>query len=86
MKNLPMCLLVALVALLFLYASVKENFSVSGMTISDDYCAKISDVYYNPSGGLGCQDSNRARICGRQRREGIDPRTGNYYVENGVLI
>ncbi|QKF93678.1 hypothetical protein QKU48_gp0220 [Fadolivirus algeromassiliense] len=87
MKNLPICLLITIVAVLFLFMAVRENFSVSGMTISDDYCTKIADVYYKPKDNNGeCRSNYRARICGRQRREGIDPRTGNYYTENGVLI
>ena len=26
----------------------REHFSTSGLAISDDYCARIADAYYNP--------------------------------------
>lgn len=87
MKNLPICILIVLLIALGLMLTVRENFSTSGMTISDDYCTKLADIYFDP------QNTNAAyrnyygeQICGDVRRNTIDPRTGNYYAENGVLI
>lgn len=87
MKNLPICLLILALIAIFLFMSVRESFSSSGLSMSDDYCTKIADVYYKPT------DNNpehrcdyKKRICGKLRRNQIDPETGNYYTENGVLV
>jgi len=64
-----------------------ENFSVSGLSISDDECHKLSSIYYKPCmNDPDCRLNGTKRICGRCRRNLIDYRTGNYYTNNGELI
>ena len=87
MKNLPICVLIALLVVLGLVMTLRENFSTSGMTISDDYCAKLADVYFDPkNANQEYRNMYDKKICGDIRRKTIDPRTGNYFTENGVLV
>lgn len=86
MENLPMYILILLLLAFFLM-TVKESFSSSGMTISDEYCHKLANVYYKPTdNNPSCRDKYNEKICGHSRRNNIDFRTGNYFTENGVLV
>lgn len=87
MKNLPIIIGIAVIILLVVTFSWRENFSTSGLAISDRYCAKLAQVYHKPM----LQDEEaRAdyenRICGKERRCTIDNQTGNYFTQNGVLV
>ena len=87
MKNLPICVLIVLLVILGLAMTFKENFSTSGMTISDDYCTKLADVYFDPQNtNQEYRNKYNEKICGNARRNTIYPRTGNYFTENGVLV
>ena len=86
-ENLPICLLVFALMALCIFFTFRESFSTSGMTISDDYCGRLTDIYYDPANrDPKCRHNARNRICGHERRNTIDYKTGNYYTENGVLI
>lgn len=87
MQNLPLCILIVALIFIGFVLATKEHFSSSGLTLSNDYCNNLADVYYNPT------DVNeerrrlyRERICGSQRRNTIDMTTGNYFTQDGVLI
>jgi hypothetical protein len=87
MKNLPIIALIILVAVLYLFLTIREKFSTSGLAISDDYCNKLADVYHMPMlQDQEARDDYKQRICGRSRRYTVDSQTGNYYTENGTLI
>lgn len=78
--------LLIIVLVLVFWGVNREPFAESGLTISDEYCHKLMDIYYNPRyTGIGDEDY-RSRLCGRLRRYVIDPPTGNYYAQNGVYI
>tara|TARA_Y100000780_G_scaffold232552_1_gene265899 strand:+ start:11071 stop:11337 length:267 start_codon:yes stop_codon:yes gene_type:complete len=83
-NNLVLCVVLALVVMLMLSQNTQENFSESGLNMSDRYCNNLVDGYYNP------QDQNpqnrmfyRKRICSPLRRMAIDGATGNYYTNHG---
>jgi len=80
-------ILAAFIIVLCLLVSLREPFTDSGLPMSDDYCTKLTDVYYRPDDS---DPKNRAdyrnRICGEIRRETIDHATGNYYTVNGQII
>ena len=87
MKNLPICVLIVLLIVFGLMLTLRENFSTSGMTISDDYCGKLASVYFDPRNtNQEYRNLYEGKICGNVRRKTIDPRTGNYFTENGVLV
>ena len=87
MKNLPVLILLAFVALMFLCMPKNEQFSTSGLNMSDRYCQKMADVYYKPKdNNVDCRHNYRKRICGKQRRHTIDTKTGNYFMDHGVLV
>ncbi len=61
----------------------KEGFSSSGLTMSNEECDKLANVYYKPGeSGFDC----KRRICAKNRRNSVDFVTGNYFTENGVLV
>jgi hypothetical protein len=87
MKNLPICILIALFIVLGLMLTLRENFSNSGMTISDDYCTKLATVYFDPENtNQEYRNVYGNKICGNIRRGEIYPRTGNYFTDDGVLV
>ena len=87
MKNLPLCLMIMLLVVLGLLLTVKENFSASGLAISDEYCDKLAQVYLDPSNkDPAFRAEYEQRLCGNVRRRTIDHKTGNYYTVNGVLV
>lgn len=60
----------------------KENFSRSGLSISDDYCHRLSSIYQDSN----IQDPNfTKKLCDYDRRTNIYPTTGNYYSYYGSL-
>ena len=87
MQNLPLCILIIVLIFVGFGLAFRENFSSSGLTISNDYCNNLADVYYRPT---DTNETNRLRyreqICGQQRRHTIDRETGNYFTEGGILI
>lgn len=87
MQNLLIFALLALVFLMVFCNGNNEAFSTSGLAISDRYCNKLTDVYFNPQmTDSGCRANYKNRICGKQRRNTIDHRTGNYFYDYGVLV
>ena len=87
MKNLPIIIGIAVIILLVVMFSWRENFSTSGLAISDRYCTKLADVYHRPMlQDQEARDDYKNRICGRERRCTIDEQTGNYFTQNGVLV
>ena len=87
MKNLPIIILVVVVALMFICMPDSERFSTGGLAISDDYCTKLADVYTGPGNNdPEARDEYRRRVCGKKRRNTIDFTTGNYMTDYGVLV
>jgi|LakMenEpi03Aug12_release.lakeMendotaPanAssembly.Ray.scaffolds.fasta_scaffold242467_3 hypothetical protein len=87
MKIMIVYLIVLLLIIIGLFLTTRENFSSSGLTISNDYCTKISNVYFDPkSTDKVYRDAYEEKICGHVRRKTIDPKTGNYYTENSILV
>ena len=87
MRNLLLLILISLLLILIFCNGQKENFSTSGLAISDQDCDKLASVYYNPRiSDPECRQNAHQRICGRQRRSTVDTATGNYFYDNGVLI
>ena len=87
MQNLPICILIVVLVLVGFVLMTRENFSTSGLAISNDYCNKLVDVYYDPTDADAKRRADyRERICGMQRRNTIDMETGNYYTQNGILV
>ena len=87
MRNLPLCILIALFIAIGLMMTLRENFSTSGLTISDDYCSKLTNIYLDPhNNDQQYRHAFSEKVCGNKRRHMIYPKTGNYYTENGVLI
>jgi hypothetical protein len=87
MQNLAIFVLLGLVLMMVLCNGNNEAFSTSGLAISDRYCNKLSDVYFNPQmKDPGCRANYKNRICGKHRRSTIDNRTGNYFYDYGVLV
>jgi len=87
MKNIPLLILLGIIVLMIMCMSDKEKFSQSGLAISDRYCQKLADVYYNPkTTDVNSRFNYRKRICGKQRRNTIDNRMGNYYTDYGILV
>lgn len=74
-------IVIVILACLFFILFTRESFSSSGLTISDEYCNKLVDVYVDP-----VTDTIRNKICGHQRRTTVDPMHGNYFTMNGMLI
>jgi len=86
-ENLPIIAIVVLFLVLYFVIYRRENFSTSGLAISDPYCTQLADVYYNPNvTDPKCRENYLRRICGKRRRNTIDFRTGNYFTENGQLL
>ena len=84
---IPILIVLLIIVIIVLCAPRNELFSASGLSLSDEDCRKLVDVYYKPNEHLPeCRNNYMKRICGKQRRNTIDPRTGNYYTQYGVLI
>lgn len=87
MKNLAILIIIAVVILMILYRRRSEKFSTSGLSISDLECMKWTDVYVDPRNNDPTNRSDyRRRVCGMQRRQTVEPKTGNYWMEYGVLV
>lgn len=87
MENLPLYSLIILLVVFVFLMSAKEHFSSSGMTISDDYCNKIADIYLDPMNkDFAFRNDYKNRLCGNIRRHMVDHKLGNYYTVNGILI
>lgn len=87
LTNTHILVIIALVVVLYLVFSRKEQFSASGLAISDKYCTQMADVYYRPKVyNPTCRDNYRKKICGPQRRKMINYNTGNYFTLNGELV
>ncbi len=88
--NFPIVAAVALFVFLYLFLSMgsnNENFSTSGLAVSDKYCTQLADVYYQPRiSDIDMRNDFRKRICGKVRRETVDFPVGNYYTRNGMLL
>jgi len=70
-----------------LISSKKELFSDSGLAISDRYCQKLTDVYYQPNINCPeCRAEYTKNICGHKRRHTITDRNGNYFYDYGVRV
>ena len=79
--------ILSLVVIAGIFYSVREGFSSSGLTISDEYCTKLADVYVDAGNrNPDFREDYKKRVCGHNRRNTIDHITGNYFTENGVLI
>lgn len=87
MQNLPICILVIVLIFVAFMLAVRENFSTSGLSISNAYCDRIANTYFDPT---MTGEEQRAKytnmICGKDRRNTIAMKTGNYYTQQGVLI
>jgi hypothetical protein len=87
MKNLAILILIGVVILMILFRSRSEKFSTSGLSLSDLECLKYTDIYIDPkNNNQEARDDYRRRVCGKQRRQTVDSRTGNYWMENGTLV
>lgn len=89
MNNIPIILIIAIILFVFLFMSKQENFSSSGLNMSNRYCQKLADIYHRPhvtEGNEAAKHDFRERICGLKRRSTIDNITGNYFMYNGVLV
>ena len=87
MKNLPIIITVAILILLAICMPDREKFSMSGLSISDRECSKLTDVYYHPQNNdPKCRSEYLKRFCGKGRRQTIEPRMGNYFMDYGVLV
>jgi len=78
--------IIVIVLVLLFWGAAREPFAESGLTMSDEYCHKLMDIYYDPRHTNIENEEYRSRLCGRIRRYVIDPPTGNYYSRNGVFI
>ena len=81
MENLPTWVTIIGITLIVLFGLIyasRESFSSSGLTMSNEDCHKLTNVYMNPD--------NEKYVCGHKRRETIDSKFGNYYTVNGILI
>lgn len=87
MNNLLILVLVSVLAFMYICRPSTEKFSTSGLAISDRYCDRLASTYYKPKVHCPkCKDHYGRRICGKQRRNTIDFKTGNYYTKNGMLV
>jgi len=86
MENL--LLVILLVILLYvLFNTFTERFSQSGLGLSDRDCSRLVDVYFRPNDNQPqCRNNYNERICGLNRRNTVDPFTGNYFTINGMLV
>jgi len=81
-KSLSVFLLVLILIGTIFFISIKESFSSSGLSMSNEYCNKLVDIYYNP---MHRKKANN-KICDCCRKYMIDYETGNYFTENNYLI
>lgn len=73
------------VSILFSNSNLKqENFSTSGLSVSDRYCNKLVSVYYRPTPTNTSMYADP--VCGAQRRNTVEFHAGNYETVNGVLL
>jgi hypothetical protein len=82
-------IIVAILLFFVLYYSVQkhENFSKSGMSISDRKCMELADVYYKPTdNNPKNRNQYRREICSPLRRKTVNFPTGNYFTEHGELV
>lgn len=80
MKFIIIAIVVAVVIYLIYTKMMKEKFSSSGMSLSDEECKKLAEVYNRPDiEGQTCRDNYEKRICGKDRKGMIDRETGNYH-------
>ena len=83
----PIIVAVILFLVLYFFMSRRENFSQSGLAISDPQCLQLADIYYKPSDrNPDNRNDYRRRICGKERRNMVDFPTGNYFTEGGELV
>lgn len=68
---------VVVVLVLFLLFNNRENFSKSGLAMTDEDCDKLAYVY---------TDNDKKLICDKSRRKTLDHSTGNYYSVYGELV
>lgn len=68
---------VMIVLVMYLLFNKRENFSKSGLAMSDEDCDKLAYVY---------TDNDKKLICDKNRRKTIDKTTGNYYSIYGELV
>jgi len=86
-RNFPILAAVALFVVLYLLMTRRENFSSSGLAVSDAYCEQLADVYAYPRiTDIDRRHDFRRRICGPVRRNTVDYRTGNYLTINRQLV
>lgn len=72
---------------MIMFGVASEKFSQSGLSISDRYCDRLVDVYLDPTNNdPEARADYRRRVCGKQRRQTVEARTGNYFFDNGVLV
>ena len=84
-NNTIIILLVIVVIIMYFFYPSREQFSDSGLNMSDAYCEKLGAVYYKPR----CQHDETTcmnKICGAKRRFSINHDTGNYFTEGGQLV
>jgi hypothetical protein len=87
MKNLPILIVIALFLSMWFVATQIEMFSSSGLSMSNRYCNRLTDIYFRPDvADAELRESAHNRICGCGRRNSIDREVGNYYTVDGVLI
>ncbi len=82
--------LIVIVSLIFLYFYTmnRENFSDSGIAVSNDYLERLFTTYIVPQckGDMKCVQRRAENILGHDRRHKIDFETGNHYTVDGVLV
>lgn len=84
---LPIIVAILLFFVLYYSMSKRENFSKSGLSISDRKCLELADVYYRPTDNNPVnRNLYRREICSPQRRESVNFPTGNYFTEHGELV
>lgn len=86
MQNLLLLFLIIMIVVI-LFSTKNEKFSDSGLAISDRYCQKLADVYYEPQVDCPeCRSKFTENICGHKRRNTVTDRNGNYFFDYGVLV
>ena len=80
-------ILIAIILVVYFMSPMLEKFSLSGLSISDEHCDKLADIYYKPCvSNPVCRDVGKKKICSYDRRHNINWDTGNYYTDYGMLV
>ncbi len=87
MNNTIVLIVIVSFIFLYFYAMKQENFSDSGVAISNDYLERLFATYIVPQcgGDNACVQRRAKNILGYNRRHSIDSETGNYFTVGGML-